>query len=288
MVADALSQARHRGGVDGGLARHDERGDDLPPLGVVGGHDPRVGRLVELPDAPADGRGRDGEAAGDDDVVGPAAHLDQPGGEDDPDVGGDEPAVAALLEEGLVAGEVARHQGVARDGEAHVDALVDGAHGRARQGDAVVDAAAAGLGHPVAGDDGQAHALGALEQQVVRGGPADEDRGQAPQGGDDLVPGVQARGELGGHDRQVAGGPVPGGAFDSGQQVAGVEAVGAVDDLGVGAGDCRAHQHHRARYVVGGQGQDPPAGARQRGLGGLGGGDQGVGGDADQAWASGA
>jgi len=94
--------------------------------------------------------------------------------------------------------------------------------------------------------------------------PTHEDRCQRAHRPHDLLASVEALGELGGYEREVAGHVVLRGALNRRQESARVEALGGVDDLRVRLRDRRTQQDHRARDVMGGQRADPAAGAAQR------------------------
>ena len=177
--------------------------------------------------------------------------------------------MAALVEEGALRVQVAGHQRRAVDRQARAPVPIHRAHRRARQGLAVVDTAARRLRHAVGEAHLQARLGRAGEQLLVRRRPTHEDRCQRAHRSHDLLASVEALGELGGHERQVAGHLVLRGALNRGQQSMGVEAFRGVDDLRVRLRNRRAQQDHRARDVVRRHRQDPTARALQGQLGRL-------------------
>ena len=177
--------------------------------------------------------------------------------------------MAALVEEGALRVQVARHQRRAVDRQARAPVPIHRAHRRARQGLAVVHAAARRLRHAVGEAHLQARLGRASEQLLVGRRPTHEDRRQGAHRPHDLLASVEALGELGGDERQVAGHVVLRGTLNRRQERTRVEALGGVNDLRVRLRDRRAQQDHRARDVVRWHRQNPTARAMQGQLGRL-------------------
>ena len=284
MLAHRRAELRHLQRIRRHLLGHYQRSHHVPPLLVRRRHDPRIRHTLERADRPAHRTRRNRQATRNDHVVRATTHLHRPRSPDNAHVPGEQPTVAALVEERTLRIQITSHQCRTVNRQARAPVPVDRAHRRARQRLAVVHAAARRLRHAVREAHLQADLGRAVEQLMIRRRAPHEDRRQGTHRPHDLLARLEALCELGGHERQVAGHPILRGARNSGQERAGIKALGCIHDLRIRLRDRRAQQNHRARNVVRRQRQDPTARTLQSQLGGLCRRNESLNRQADEAW----
>ena len=277
---------------------HDGGGHDAAPLLIGQADDACLGNGVDAGEGLLHAAGLDLDAAGDDDVVQAPQDLQAPVGAQAATIGGGQEASAGALTKvlggaGHPVGGVQVTLGEDRSGDDDAAGAVgvgilDGELDAA-QGTAVVDTATAGLTHAVAGDHGDAGPPGPGQQRRIGGGAAQEDgvglrqgpaRRRVPQDAHQLG-GDQGGVEAGGirADRWVRRGPD--GAQGLGERRR-AESCARVDHHRCRSRQEGPHEDLQPGDVVGGQGQEPGAGAAQALVGGAGGGRQGRGAHGDE------